>query len=69
VTIPVWVARLLGIVVNQVGPKGLEYARFSIDSHFIRNYLFVRRNYPDKFADHIPDYAKKIVEQYQLPAQ
>jgi len=23
----------------KIGPKGLEYARFSIDSHFTRNYL------------------------------
>ncbi len=69
VTIPVWAAKLLGIVVNQVGPKGLEYGRFSIDSHFVRNYLYVKRNYPQRLEAHVPAYAKKIVAQYQLPEQ
>jgi coenzyme F420 hydrogenase subunit beta len=67
VTLPVWLARIMGVVIDKIGPKGLEYARFSIDSHFTRNYLFVKRNHPEKLAQHVPAYAKKIVEQYQLP--
>jgi coenzyme F420 hydrogenase subunit beta len=45
----------------------LEYARFSIDSHFTRNYLYVKRNYPEKLDAHVPAFAKQIVDQYQLP--
>jgi 3,8-divinyl protochlorophyllide a 8-vinyl-reductase (ferredoxin) len=67
VTLPMWAAQLMGVVIERVGPKGLEYARFSIDSHFTRNYLYVRRNYPEKLAAHVPDYAQKIVGQYELP--
>lgn len=67
VTLPMWAARLMGIVIERIGPKGLEYARFSIDSHFTRNYLYVQRHHPEKLADHVPDYAKRIVSQYQLP--
>jgi coenzyme F420 hydrogenase subunit beta len=68
VTLPMWVAKLLGIVIDKfIGPKGLEYARFSIDSHFTRNYLYVKRNYPEKLAAHVPEFAKKIVSQYKLP--
>jgi 3,8-divinyl protochlorophyllide a 8-vinyl-reductase (ferredoxin) len=67
VTLPMWVARMMGVVIDKIGPKGLEYARFSIDSHFTRNYLFVKRNHPGKLEQHVPDYAKKIVEQYKLP--
>ncbi len=66
-TIPMWLAWLISFVVNKVGPQGLEYGRFSIDSHFIRNYLYVKRNYPQKLDAHIPEYAKKIVSQYKLP--
>jgi coenzyme F420 hydrogenase subunit beta len=62
-----WAAKLMGVVIEKIGPKGLEYARFSIDSHFTRNYLYVQRNHPEKLADHVPDYAKRIVEQYKLP--
>jgi 3,8-divinyl protochlorophyllide a 8-vinyl-reductase (ferredoxin) len=67
VTLPMWVARMMGVVIDKIGPKGLEYARFSIDSHFTRNYLFVKRNHPGKLEQHVPDYAKKIVAQYKLP--
>lgn len=67
VTLPMWAAKLMGVVIERIGPKGLEYARFSIDSHFTRNYLHVKRNHPDKLDQHVPEYAKRIVEQYKLP--
>jgi coenzyme F420 hydrogenase subunit beta len=66
-TLPMWVAKLMGVVIEKVGPQGLEYARFSIDSHFTRNYLYLKRNHPQKFDGQVPDYAKKIVAQYKLP--
>jgi len=50
VTLPMWAAKMMGVVIEKIGPKGLEYARFSIDSHFTRNYLYVKRNYPEKLA-------------------
>jgi 3,8-divinyl protochlorophyllide a 8-vinyl-reductase (ferredoxin) len=67
VTLPMWFARMMGVVIEKIGPKGLEYARFSIDSHFTRNYLHVKRNYPEKLEQHVPSFAKKIVAQYKLP--
>jgi 3,8-divinyl protochlorophyllide a 8-vinyl-reductase (ferredoxin) len=67
VTLPMWAAKLMGVFIEKIGPKGLEYARFSIDSHFTRNYLYVKRQHPEKLADHVPDYAQKIVQQYRLP--
>ncbi len=67
VTLPMWAAKLMGVVIEKIGPKGLEYARFSIDSHFTRNYLYTKRNYPEKLDKHVPEFAKRIVEQYQLP--
>ncbi|PSF36267.1 hypothetical protein C7H19_13755 [Aphanothece hegewaldii CCALA 016] len=67
VTLPMWAAKMMGIVIEKIGPKGLEYARFSIDSHFTRNYLYLKRNYPEKLESHVPEYAKRIVSQYELP--
>jgi coenzyme F420 hydrogenase subunit beta len=67
VTLPMWAAKMMGVVIEKIGPKGLEYARFSIDSHFTRNYLYMKRNHPEKLEAHVPDYAKRIVEQYKLP--
>ncbi|MGD1913231.1 MAG: Coenzyme F420 hydrogenase/dehydrogenase, beta subunit C-terminal domain [Rivularia sp. (in: cyanobacteria)] len=67
VTHPMWAAKLMGVVIEKIGPKGLEYARFSIDSHFTRNYLYTKRNHPEKLEKHVPEFAKRIVEQYELP--
>lgn len=67
VTLPMWAAKLMGIFIERIGPKGLEYARFTIDSHFTRNYLYVKRNHPEKLDAHVPEFAKKIVAQYKLP--
>ncbi len=67
VTLPMWAAKLMGVVIDKIGPKGLEYARFSIDSHFTRNYLYVKRNYGKKLEAHVPEFAKRIVRQYKLP--
>ncbi len=67
VTLPMWAAKLMGVVIERIGPKGLEYARFSIDSHFTRNYLYVKRHHPEKLEQHVPEFAQRIVAQYQLP--
>jgi 3,8-divinyl protochlorophyllide a 8-vinyl-reductase (ferredoxin) len=66
-TLPMWVAQMMGVVIDKIGPKGLEYARFTIDSHFTRNYLYVKRNHPEKLGDHVPEFAQRIIEQYKLP--
>ena len=39
ITLPMWAAKLMGVVIEKIGPKGLEYARFSIDSHFTAQLL------------------------------
>jgi len=66
VTLPLWAAKLMGVVIERLGPKGLEYARFSIDSHFTRNYLYLQRNFPQRVAAHVPEFAKRIIQQYKL---
>ena len=68
VKLPMWLAEVVGCIVNRVGPQGLEYGRFSIDSHFTRNALWVRRNHPEKAEAHIPAFAKKIISRYRLPS-
>ncbi len=67
VTLPMWLARMMTAVVSAIGPKGLEYARFSIDSHFTRNYLFVKRHYPQKLSSHVPAFVQRIIRPYRLP--
>jgi coenzyme F420-reducing hydrogenase beta subunit len=65
--LPLWLAELVGFFVQRFGPRGLEYGRFSIDSHFTRNALWLQRNHPRKAESHIPAFASKIVGRYRLP--
>ncbi len=39
---PRWVGELLARVLLAVGPKGLEFGRYSIDYHYARNWLHVQ---------------------------
>ena len=49
----------------QVGPKGVEFAKYSIDYHYIRNFLSVQRAWGGKRASRqVPEFAKRIVAEY-----
>ncbi|XP_008796418.1 7-hydroxymethyl chlorophyll a reductase, chloroplastic isoform X3 [Phoenix dactylifera] len=62
---PSLIGNIIAFLLNLVGPKGLEFARYSLDYHTIRNYLYVNRQWGKQRADrHIPSYAKRIVETY-----
>ncbi|EFJ46266.1 hypothetical protein VOLCADRAFT_93375 [Volvox carteri f. nagariensis] len=62
---PRWLGNLLAWLLNLIGPKGLEFGKYSIDYHYIRNYLYVHRNWGAKRAEqHIPSFVKEIVRQY-----
>ena len=39
---PQWVGNLLATVLERVGPRGLEFGRYSIEYHYIRNWLHVQ---------------------------
>ncbi|RMZ55180.1 hypothetical protein APUTEX25_005458, partial [Auxenochlorella protothecoides] len=65
--------RLLGTalawLLTRVGPRGMEFARYSLDYHVIRqglkNYLHVVRTWgKERAARHVPAYAKQIVADY-----
>ncbi|GMH45828.1 hypothetical protein BSKO_13791 [Bryopsis sp. KO-2023] len=63
--LPRWLGTILAWFIDKIGPKGLEFARYSLDYHYIRNYLHVKRNWPEAQAEkHVPSFVKKIVEQY-----
>lgn len=63
--LPRWAGTILAWFLDKVGPKGMEFARYSLDYHYIRNYLHVQRNWPKARAEeHIPKFVQKIVEMY-----
>lgn len=62
---PKFIGNLIAAILNFIGPKGLEFARYSLDYHTIRNYLHVNRAWGKQRADrHMPSYAKKLVAMY-----
>ncbi|XP_024527174.1 7-hydroxymethyl chlorophyll a reductase, chloroplastic-like isoform X1 [Selaginella moellendorffii] len=62
---PRFVGNIIAFLLNLIGPKGLEFGRYSLDYHTIRNYLYVHRAMGKSRAEaHIPSYSKELVEKY-----
>ncbi|GKV35324.1 hypothetical protein SLEP1_g43613 [Rubroshorea leprosula] len=67
---PKFIGNIIAFILNLIGPKGLEFARYSLDYHTIRNYLYTNRTWGKQRAEqHIPSYAKKIVDLYNQNGQ
>ncbi|KAF5197058.1 7-hydroxymethyl chlorophyll a reductase protein [Thalictrum thalictroides] len=67
---PKFVGNIIAFILNLIGPKGLEFARYSLDYHTIRNYLYVNRSWGKQRADrHMPSYAKEILDMYNQNGQ
>ncbi|PSC76507.1 7-hydroxymethyl chlorophyll a chloroplastic [Micractinium conductrix] len=62
---PRWLGNVLAWVLTRLGPKGLEFAKYSIDYHYIRNYIHVMRHWgPKRAQQHLPEFARRIVAEY-----
>ncbi|CAK0787353.1 hypothetical protein CVIRNUC_010573 [Coccomyxa viridis] len=60
--LPKPVGNVLAKVLTWLGPKGLEFGRYSTDYHYIRNYIYVNRHMGAKrAARHVPEFAKRLV--------
>lgn len=63
---PKWIGNILAWILTQAGPKGMEFAKYSIDYHTIRNYVNVHRKWGKERRDeHVPSYSKRIVSEYE----
>lgn len=63
---PIWLGRVLaGVISNFVSPKGLNFAKYSIDYHILRNYLHARKEWGEERAQRtMPQAARDIVQMY-----
>ena len=61
---PPFVANILADVIARTLPTGLEFARYSIDYHYIRNQLFCDDRMGTRARRHVPSYARAICEPY-----
>lgn len=62
---PRLIGEVIAFIMSNIGPKGINFARYSIDYHLLRNYLHVLDAWGDKRANaSLPKYATEIVEKY-----
>ena len=62
---PPLVANFLAKLIAKGLPTGLEFGRFSIDYHYLRNALFVEQEMGEEQAErHVPAYARAIMDKY-----
>jgi coenzyme F420-reducing hydrogenase beta subunit len=63
--IPGWIGEFMAFGMSRFGPKGISFARYSIDYHVLRNYLHVLDAWGKGRAEQsTPEYARVIVKRY-----
>jgi coenzyme F420-reducing hydrogenase beta subunit len=62
---PLWLGEIMAFAMKNIGPKGVNFARYSIDYHILRNYLHVLDQWGEERAKiALPQYARDIVNHY-----
>ena len=64
--LPQFAGNLLCLIGSMTGPRGLEFARYSIHIHALRNYCFVKRHRPEKLKLLVPDHVHGLAKQYGI---
>jgi coenzyme F420-reducing hydrogenase beta subunit len=58
-------ANILATIVTFIAPKGLNFAKYSIDYHLLRNYLYLVHMWGEHRAlEMMPSFAKNVVDEY-----
>ena len=61
---PLPVAYIIGAILERIGPRGPDFAKYSIAYHYTRNLLYVSRSWgPSRAQQHIPAHARSIVRE------
>jgi len=62
---PPFMGEIMAFAMRTMGPKGINFARYSIDYHLLRNYLHVLNEWGEARTNRaLPAYAREIVEHY-----
>jgi coenzyme F420 hydrogenase subunit beta len=63
---PNWARPIVGWLMPRIGPRGLEFARARVEMKAIETVLHLRRNYPKRMRNMIPDHIWALVKPYGL---
>lgn len=63
---PIWLGEILAFILNKfVSPRGINFGRYSIDYHLLRNYLHMVDVWgEERTLQSMPLFAKQIVRHY-----
>jgi len=62
---PKWLGEIIAAILTTIGPRGLEFAKYSIEYHYLRNFIHVSRHWPAQQGQkHVPEFAKRVVARY-----
>lgn len=64
---PRWLGEVFATIIGNTAPKGLEFARYSIDYHYLRNWLYALSDESARAGERtVPLYAKAIMAKYDV---
>jgi hypothetical protein len=67
VGMPGWLGEFMAFGMRRFGPKGINFARYSIDYHVLRNYLYILSVWgKDRAERSLPQYSKDIINYYRV---
>lgn len=62
---PIFMGEIMAFAMRNLGPKGIHFARYSVDYHLLRNYLHILDQWGEARTNiALPAYAKRIVQHY-----
>ncbi len=57
---------LLCLLSWMKGPRGIEFARYSVHIHALRNYCFVKHHTPDRLETLVPEHIRILANRYGI---
>jgi coenzyme F420 hydrogenase subunit beta len=60
---------LLCLLTSLRGPYGIEFARYSIHIHALRNYCFVRHHTPERLRTLVPEHVIELARRYGIDGE
>ena len=63
---PNWLRPLISFLQPRIGPRGLEFARARVEMKAVETVLHLRRNFPARVKNMVPDHVWRLVAPYGL---
>jgi coenzyme F420 hydrogenase subunit beta len=65
-SMPNWLRPIMGWLMPKVGPRGLEFARARVEMKAVETVLHLRRQYPQRLKNMVPDHVWALVAPYGI---